>query len=145
MARRVLVIITFSLALLCCRKKDQSQQQSNNPVPSIPVELTIYPNDPLNFSLQGIGGWKYFNGGINGIIIYRKSQQEFVAIERTSSYLPNDAGAKVKVLNDNFTLKDTVSGSKWQIFDGTVIGGPAQWPLRLYATNFDGSTLFIRN
>ena len=87
---------------------------------------------------------------MNGIIIYRKttinSPADFVAIERTSTALPDDPNAKVKVQSDNFTLKDTISGSKWQIFDGNVISGPATQNLRLYNAVFDGmNTLTIRN
>ena len=52
---------------------------------------------------------------------------------------------KVQVMKDNFSLVDSVSGSQWRIFDGTVIKGPAQWSLRLYGTTFDGTTLRIRN
>jgi hypothetical protein len=48
--------------------------------------------------------------------------------------------------NHNFTLKDTISGSKWQIFDGGLISGSATQNLRLYNASFDGiNTLNIRN
>lgn len=115
-------------------------------MPSVLVNYTTYPGDPLNFKIQSIGGWMYVdNIGINGIIIYRKSQEEFVAIERTSSYLPDDPAAKVKVLNDNFTLRDTVSDSRWSIFDATVTQGPAEWPLRTYGTSYNGNALTIKN
>jgi hypothetical protein len=145
MARLVLIIITFCMILFSCKKKQPTQPAQNNPVPSVLVDITIYPNDPLNFVLQGIGGWKYISGGINGIIVYRKSQEEFVAVERTSSYFPNDPNAKVKVQADNFSCRDTISGSKWRIFDGTVTNGPATWPLRLYGTTYDGNVLRIKN
>jgi hypothetical protein len=145
MRLRVLLIITIFLFSVSCKKKQAPQDVSVHPVPSVALDITVYPNDPLNFTIQAIGGWKYINGGINGIILYRKSQQEFVALERTSAQLPDDPGAKVKVLSDNFTCRDTVSGSEWQIFDGTVTKGPAAWPLRLYSTNYDGNTLRIRN
>ena len=146
MNRGVLIIITIFLVSFGCNKKNNaSQNTAQHPVPYVAVDLTVYPNDPLNFSIQAIGGWKYINGGLNGIIVYRKSQQEFVALERTSAYLPDNAGAKVKVLSDNFTCRDTVSGSEWQIIDGTVTKGPAEWPLRLYGTNFDGNVLRIKN
>ncbi|MCE3229277.1 MAG: hypothetical protein K0S32_3828 [Bacteroidetes bacterium] len=141
---RVSLIITFFLFLGSCRKKEDKKQQEH-PVPYVPVDFTLYPGDPLNFKIQSIGGWQYFGGGINGIIIYRKSQQEFVAIERTSSHLPDNPDAKVKVQSDNFTLRDTISGSKWQIVDGTVTNGPAQWALRIYGTSFDGNALRVRN
>lgn len=133
------------MSLSCRKKKEEERKQLEHPVPYVPVDLTIYPNDPLNFNIQGIGGWQYFNGGINGLIIYRKSQQEFVCIERTSSQLPGNTAARAIVQADNFTLRDTVSGSKWQIVDGTVTQGPAQWALRIYSTNYDGNALRIRN
>jgi len=146
MTRFVLVIITFCMILMSCKKKTQPVQTvQNNPVPSVFVDITMYPNDPLNFSIQGIGGWKYIAGGINGIILYRKSQEEFIAVERTSSFYPNNPSAKVKVQPDNFSVRDSISGSKWQIIDGTVTNGPATWPLRLYGTTFDGTVLRIRN
>ena len=136
-----LVVVAFSVSN--CHKKAKSV--ADNPVPSTPVNLRLYPNDPLNYKVQFVGGWLYLDGGINGIILYRKSDQEFVAIERTSSQLPSNAGARVKVMSDNFTLVDTVSASRWRMFDGTVTKGPAQWSLRLYGTNYDGTTLTIRN
>lgn len=138
-------MLALALAGISCKKKKKSQSNVNNPVPSLPVNVKIYPNDPLYFKLQTIGGWAYVNGGINGLIVYRKSNEEFVAIERTSSYYPDNAGAKVVVQSDNFTLRDTVSDSRWQIIDGTVTKGPAEWPLRLYGTSYDGNLLNIIN
>ncbi|MCU0361146.1 MAG: hypothetical protein MUF75_10585 [Bacteroidia bacterium] len=114
-------------------------------MPSVPVNLTIYPNDPLNFNIQAIGGWMYFTGGVNGIVIYRKSEQEFIALERTSTKNPSDSKSRAIVLSDNFTLQDTVSGSTWRILDGAVIQGPAEWPLRLYGTAYDGNLLKVIN
>ena len=143
MKKIVLIALVFFTLFYSCKKK--STNASENPVPSVPVNLTVYPNDPLNFKLQAIGGWIYINGGINGIILYHKSQQEFIAIERTSSYLPNNPLAKVVVMSDNFTCQDTISDSRWQIIDGTVTKGPAQWGLRLYGTTFDGNVLKIKN
>lgn len=127
-----------------CKKKKKTVQDT---LPYQTVNITIYPNDPLNFKIQSVGGWMYINGGINGIIVYRKTTSDFVALERTSTYLPNDAGAKVKVQSDNFTLKDTVSNSKWQIIDGAILSGPATQALRLYNTLYDSGTgaLYIRN
>ena len=142
---RLTIGITICVFFSFCKKKSSSQTVQTNPVPSVTVDISLFPGDPLNFSIQGIGGWKYFAGGINGIIVYRKSQEEFVAIERTSTYFPDNAAAKVKVQNDNFTLRDSLSGSKWQIIDGTVTNGPATWTLRLYGTTYDGNVLRIRN
>jgi len=141
-----IIVILLICSVFSCKKKTNQQNVANNPVPNIPVSYVTYPGDPSNFKLQPIGGWIYVdNIGINGIIIYRKSQEEFVAIERTSSYLPDNKGAKVKVLNDNFTLRDTVSGSQWRIFDATVTQGPASWALRTYGTSYNGNSLVVKN
>lgn len=141
--KKLFILIIF-LTTLSCKKKNKTTV--DNPVPVVPVSYITYPNDPLNFKIQAIGGWMYVDKvGVNGIIIYRKSQEEFIAIERTSSYLPDNASAKVFVMSDNFILRDTVSDSRWRIIDGTITRGPAEWPLRLYGTSYDGNALTIRN
>jgi Rieske Fe-S protein len=120
-----------------CKKKTV---QDNIPYQN--VYIRVYPNDPLNFKLQVVGGWIYYNGGVNGLIIYRKTTvgaNDFIALERTSTHLPDNVDARVKVQSDNFTLKDTISGSKWQIIDGAVTSGPATLPLRQYFTSFDSN------
>ena len=138
----LLMIVTF---FSDCKKKSQTDNIAYQT-----VNITLYPNDPLYFKLQTAGGWVYIGGGVNGIIVYRKTATntptDFVAIERTSTSLPDNPDAKVKVQPDNFTLKDTISGSKWQIFDGGLISGSATQNLRLYNAIFDGNnTLTIRN
>ncbi len=138
----------ISLAVIVgCKKKSKTVQDN---IAYQNVNITIYPNDPLYFKLQVAGGWVYINGGVNGIIVYRKTVTnnpgDFVAIERTSTALPDDPNARVKVQADNFTLLDTISGSKWQIFDGGLISGSATQNLRQYNALFDGvNTLKITN
>jgi len=140
--KKGLVVALIFLAFSCHKK---NKQVNNNPVPSVPLHIRVYPNDPLNFKIQAIGGWMYFPGGLRGLVIYRKSNEEFVVIERTSSQLPDNDKAIAQVSTDNFTLRDTISNSSWRIVDGGVIKGPAEWPLRLYGNTYDGSTLWIDN
>lgn len=149
MFRKIILLVCSSFLVLFsfCKKKTATVQDN---IPYQTVNINIYPNDPLNFKLQVVGGWIYVNGGVNGIIVYRQTQtgsSDFIALERTSTYLPDDAGARVKVLSDNFTLKDTVSGSKWQLNNGAVLSGPASIALRQYNTLYDNGTgvLNIRN
>jgi hypothetical protein len=143
----ILFLLVFLSVFSFCKKKNQTVQDN---IAYQTVNVTIYPNDPLYFKLQTAGGWVYYdNAGVNGLIIYRKTATnaptDFVAIERTSTVLPNDPNAKVKVQSDSFTLKDTISDAKWQIFDGGIISGASQ-NLRLYNAVFDGiNTLTIRN
>lgn len=143
--RSIILYCLIVLLTWACHKTNTNNLNNNNPVPSVPVAITVYPNNVSNFKIQAIGGWMYLSGGIRGIILYRKSQEEFVAIERTSPYLPNNDDAIVKVQVNNFTLRDTVSDSQWRIIDGTITKGPTQWPLRLYGTTYDGNVLRIAN
>lgn len=144
--KKIIAFILFSFFFFLCGScKKKTKNTSDHPVASVPVQITVYPGDPLNFKIQSVGGWIYVSGGINGVIVYRKSQEEFVAIERSSSELPDNPKAAVQVQSNNFTLRDTISGSEWRIFDGSITKGPAQWPLRLYGANFDGNALRITN
>lgn len=136
-----------SLVLICvlavaCKKKATPVQ--DNGVPYVPINIVIYVNDPLNFKLQTPGGWMYFSGGAGGLIVYRKTGTECVVLDRTSTYLPDDYNARVKVQSDAFTCKDTISGSKWQIIDGIVMSGPATLALRVYNNTFDSGSGTLR-
>ena len=149
MLKKIILIICSTILVLFsfCKKRTTTVQDN---IPYQTVNINLYPNDPLNFRIQTVGGWMYINGGVNGIIIFRQTMTgatDFVALERTSTHLPDNASAIVKVLPDNFTLKDTVSGSTWQLNNGAVLAGPATISLRQYQTIYDNGTgvLNIRN
>ena len=42
--------------------------EENNILPDVPVNETIFLNNPEFINLQVVGGWAYSKGGINGII-----------------------------------------------------------------------------
>jgi hypothetical protein len=141
----IILTLCMMLFLVPSCKKKKSEPVPQYPIPNVPVSVTIYPNDPTNFKIQAIGGWMYYSGaGLSGLVIYRKSQTEFVALDRTSPENPNVLASAVKVQGDNFTLKDTIKNATWQIVDGAVMLGSA-WPLKLYGTVYDGNALLIRN
>ena len=116
---KIISAVVICLLAVACKKKAKQTQDNN--VPYVPINLTIYPNDPLNFKIQTPGGWMYFNGGVSGLIVYRKTTTDFVCLDRTSTFDPNTLAARVQVQSDAFTCKDTLSGSKWQIVDGAVM------------------------
>jgi hypothetical protein len=143
------IILTLALSLficLSCKKKKTVTPAITHPVPYAPVNVTIYPNDATNFKIQAIGGWMYVTGaGVQGLIVYRKTQSDFVALERASPENPGAAASAVKVQSDNFTLKDTIKNAKWQIVDGAPMQSTSAWQLRLYGTTYDGNILRITN
>ena len=139
----ILFILFCVIGLFSCKKK--AKQQVDDPIADVSMNFNIDPNLPLYANLKYATGWIYINDqGVNGIIIYRitdtNTSSDFVAIERTSVYYPNNPKARAIVQADNFTLKDTISGSTWRIIDGAVLGGPASSDLRKYNAYYNSST-----
>ena len=129
-----LIIILFN----GCKK---NQEQIRN----VPVNITIYPSTPAYFNLSVQGGWVYINGGIKGIIVYKKSNDEFLAYERCSPYEPeNECAVNVDTTN-NVIIIDPCSNSRFLITDGSVQQGPANQSLKKYFTSWDGNALYISN
>lgn len=140
LAKKFYVIFGIYLLLLigaCSKKTDV--------VPNTFVNQYVYINNPTNFKLNAIGGWIYLSGGVRGIILYRKSTDEFEAFERNCTWQPKDACATLSVDSTNVSLSDNCCSSQFVIFDGSVIKGPATIPLRRYQASFDGSTVHVFN
>ena len=137
-----LPILFGSLLLSSCYKNQLS------PVPDIPFDVTIDINYPLYSELNGVGGWTYLDGyGSRGLIIYRKSIDEFVAFDRHS---PSDTNASCQYplypSVDNFlVLIDSCNNTSFSLYDGSPISN-SPIGLRQYQTLFDGFNLLrIRN
>lgn len=110
------------------------------------VNYSIYSSTPEFFNISIPGGWIYINAGEKGIIVYRLSNSDFLAFERKCPHDgASNGNAIVKVLSDNYTIKDTICGSKFSMIDGTIIQGPSTKPLYQYVAYFDGNVLNIHN
>jgi len=130
---RKYLIAGFSLMVLIsgCRN-------TQNNIPEVLVDIQVNINNPGYFSLQAVGGWMYLSGGSRGIIVYRKSSNEFMAWERHCPYQPEDQCAQVSVDSSNVFAVDYCCGSKFLITDGSVVNGPATRGLKMYQTSYDG-------
>lgn len=122
-----------------CKKEHQY-------VPNVYVNLTIYVNDQQHSALQVVDGWKYFEGGNKGVIVYRKSQNEFAAYERTCPYKPEEANSIVAVdTSNNIIMKDESCTAQFLLSNGDPISGPAVIPLKQFRCTFDGTVLRVTN
>ena len=133
---RILLIISLFVVSVSCG------DQQTHPVPYVPFNQTIDLNLPSYFSLAGVGGWAYVNGGSRGIIVYRRALDEFIAFDRHS---PADINATcpspLAPDTDNFLiLKDTCNNATFSLYDGSPISG-SQYGLVQYATTFNGNNL----
>lgn len=112
----------------------------NHPVPSIPFDISINISLPSYSDLQGVGSWAYVSGGAKGIIVYRKSFDQFVAFDRQS---PADGGADCATPltpdSTNFLqLNDICSGARFSLYDGSPMSG-SDYGLRQYQVVWDGN------
>jgi len=138
----LLIPSVFLLFTSSCGREQQI------PVPYVPVNYTIYLNNPSNDHLLVPGGYLIIpDRGNLGIILYRRSfgdSKDFVAFDLTCTHEPNDT-CKVFVDDSDFYLECPCCGSKFSIFDGFPAQGPARWQLKEYETSFNGNTVRIYN
>lgn len=114
-------------------------------VPLVPIDISINLNLPEYNALLVTGGWVYIIGGSEGIIVYRKNPDEFVALDRHCTYQSADQ-CRVTVDDSQVMARDTTCcHSAFLLLDGSVTQGPAALPLKQYHTSFNGSVLRIYN
>ena len=136
---RLVLFILCAVSLSECRQRYQEHR-----VPNVVVNVDIDLNLPQYNHLNFIGGWIYLDGGSNGLIVHRSTQEVFAAYDRQAPYLVEER-CKIFVDTGVTTCTDECSESQWLLFDGQLVKGPASLPLRQYVTSFDGNRLLIRN
>lgn len=118
-----------------------SQDLVDDPIPFQPFsDVIINLNLPAYTNLMTDGGNVYINGGVRGIILYRKSSSIYLAFERNCSFQPNNACATVDA--QPLFMKDSCCGSTFN-YNGDPTGGLAWRPLQQYKTSLSGNTLTI--
>ena len=139
MIRKYALYLSLFLFCIACGKEQEST------IPSVPVNIRLNLDDPNNLSLTVVGGSKTIEGGLRGIIVYRKAQAEYMAFERTCSYNSNDTCAYVSIDSAISSVGCKCCGSRYQLFDGAPIKSPAVASLRAYNTSLVGRDLYIYN
>ena len=134
-----LLALVLLIFVVCTSCRDR-----NRNIPFIQTDFELNLNLPTYQNLNVPTGWIYVSGGSRGIIIYRHTQDQFVAFDRHSTF-EVDAGCQVDVLEDNITIEDPCSGSQWLIIDGSVMNGPAEVGLEPYRTQWSPPILRVFN
>lgn len=120
------LLAAFSLLLVACVKNDGSL------VPDVFVNYSVPINDPGISALNSPGGAVVVNNyGVAGLIIYRRSDGQYMAYDRCSTVNPEQKNAVV--LDDpNLTATDPASGAKFSMYDGSPVKAPAKRSLKQY-------------
>ncbi len=134
----LLTVLFISQAFFSCNDKNQV-------VPNVYVNFTISIYDPEFISLTSPGNSITVTGGVNGILIYRISETDFAAYDRTCTYQVVE-NCQVKVDDSGVFANDTLCcHSQFLLLDGSVTKGPATYPLKRYNTSFNGTYLRVYN
>ncbi len=143
------VFIFFAVLLPAIMATSCNKDDENNEVDVGYVNIVINPNSTEYLELNTVGGWLYLiaNPPSRGVIVYRLSQDEFKAYERTPPHKPDECcrdGICTRLIVDFPFVEDTCLSQDFQILDGSPIA-PATRSLIQYRTFYDGSVLRITN
>ncbi len=135
------IFIFAALLLNSCSKNNPYENFPDVYFPPFPID----PNSTLYQNLNIVGGYEYIHIGFpsNGIIVYRKSNDEFNAYERTCTHDPLERC--VLEVTEGSLITDSCCDSRFYIGDGNPFDGPAIYPLRKYRTTYSGGILTISN
>jgi hypothetical protein len=127
--RFLTALILLLLVFAGCGKDKQPQ------IPYVYVNIELHPN---TMDYIQVGGYRYVNGGYKGIVVYRLLPDEFKAYERCCPYDPAITKAMISVDPSIFTCTDSVCMSKFNLLDGSPVGGPSPFSLMQYRCSYDG-------
>jgi hypothetical protein len=122
-------------------------KKDNSTIPNVNVDVYVYLTQPSNIALNSIGGWVYVSGGVKGIIVFKKSSNEFAAYERACPYDPSVSAAIIEVDSSNVIGIDHNCGSQFSLFDNSILQGPTSRGMKMYYTEYNSTnqTVYIHN
>ncbi len=149
-SKQLLAVIGFIilLTLPSCNKEEQ-----NPNIPDVYINITIDPNSTVYQEINTSGGWMYLtsNPPSRGIIVYRLTQDEFLAYDRIPPNEPNRCCESATnctrlIVGDNYPFaKDECLGTTYSLLNGSIFEGEGTWPMVRYNTTYNGQYLRIFN
>lgn len=117
-----------------------------SPIPDVIVNEQLNLNSAEAIPLKLRDGTAIaIKGGIKGIIVYRRSQDNYVAFERKSPYKMEDSCGIVKIHSSLLYMLDSCHNCTFN-WDGRPTGGPCRDVMKTYSVQFiNNFTLSITN
>lgn len=114
-------------------------------IPEVGVSFSMPVTDPRLSRLSSPGGAVVINGyGIAGLVLYRRTDNRYVAFDRCSSVNPEQKCA-VNLDDPTITVTDPCSGAKFLLEDGSPVKAPAVRGLKQYTVAISGQNLIVTN
>ena len=144
------VLILISLLVFAACKKTQ---QTIDPIPDVPVNITINMALPKYSHLLNANTFVFEDGGVKGVAIVHYKDEEYYAFERCCTYESSKSCAQIEVDSSIMIFRcgqTTTAGfqkccdSKF-LFDGSVFNGPATYGLKMYTLIKQGSLITVTN
>jgi Rieske Fe-S protein len=136
------IILVLFLSGLCFSSCETNRGEI---IPYVKVDkyLLLY----ADLADMGIGTTKLINGeGYKGIVLYRESDLEFYAYDRTCTMFPEHDEAVVEDSTFYGVFRCPLCNSTYLLMNGAEPNsGPAQFPLVQYQTSIQGDVLHIYN
>lgn len=135
------LVMTISWVLIT---QGCSDEPSDDSIPFVPFASKILQlNNPQYQNLQTFRYIVLNDIGVQGVIVYKVDNANYIAYEQNCSFEPNNACAYVQPDASHLFMVDHCCGSTFEFATGLPTGGPAWRKLRRYATTLDGSELTI--
>jgi len=139
-----IIIIPLLLIFSTCKDPDNDYYD----IPDVYVNYLLNMDLPQYADLKFPGGFVYVaNEGYNGIIVYHTLDDQYIALERTCTYQPLEECSVIYADDSGLFLRcgkeeGRCCDSKFEM-DGTVLKGPALYPLKPYLVSRMGNNLTI--
>lgn len=161
MKKAVAILILFTLAAF----QGCGKYPVNPYYPNAIINITINLNQPKYQDLKVVSGYAYITSDpqstSRGIIVYRKSLDEFVAYDRLPPNKPNactdSQGNTIRLVVESPFVVDHCNNAYYNILNGDIIINEefgmmptfpidtTLFPLIQYHTVFDGTALHVYN
>lgn len=114
-------------------------------IPDVAVNFSLPLTDPRLSRLSSPGGAVLISGyGIAGLVLYRRTDNGYVAFDRCSTVNPEQKCA-VTLDDPTLTVTDPCSGAKFLLEDGSPVKAPAVRALKSYTVAISGLNLHVTN
>jgi len=133
----ILICSTVFTILPSCDREDR--------IPYVYVNFVVYPDLPQYMSIKTPGNLLYLTGGVKGIILYCQFTDKYLAFERNCPNDPYEANSILDVDSTGLFLVCRNCGSKFSIYDGSIVDSPSKYPILQYATYLEGNAIYIYN
>lgn len=143
MSLKYLFSLLLVTSLISC---SSSTPDNNSNLPNVPVNETIFLNNPQFINLQVPGGWAYAPGGIRGLIIYNFNGTEFVAFDRACPHLSPSESCSQMIVESSIKMVCPCDDVEYNILNGAPLTAGISFVAREYrATLISSNTLTITN